>query len=164
MKKSEIYDRNNYNIDSLEDEIRADALCDRLLKECYLHLVDHHQLSAEEASRLCYGVSYFLREYIIPDRRANLFDITALQIRQFAGNWYIIKNMEPNLAELAAVLEGVFAFYDFLLNRKLIPAEVEQEVRKSCADLDYYRERIDSFYAIENDGYFSWDAACPLKN
>jgi hypothetical protein len=163
VSQQDIFEKNNYHIHTLEDEIRAEALCDRLLRECYLFLVDHHGLRAEEASSLCYGASYFLREYLIPDRRVNLFEITPNLIRQFAGNWYIIKNMEPNLAELTGILEGVVAFYDYLSQLQLISDKQNQELKHSCGDLDYYQARIDAFHAIENDGYFNWDADCPLK-
>ncbi|WP_432821904.1 hypothetical protein [Trichloromonas sp.] len=164
FSQQDIFAKNNYDIRSLDDEVRADVLCGRLLKQCYLYLVETHELSAAEASRLCYGASYFLCEYLIPDRRVNLFDITAQLIRQFAGNWYIIKNMEPNLAELTGILEGVMAFYDYSCSLGLVSGQQLQEVQSSCADLAYYQGRIDSFYAIENDGYFQWNADCPLKS
>ena len=164
MSSTDIFEKKNYDISSLDDEIRADGLCDQLLKQCYLYLIDIHRLGAEEASRLCYGVSYFLREYLIPDRRANLFDLAPQLIRQFAGNWYIIKNMEPNLAELTGILEGVVAFYDYLNHLQLISRQLLEEVQHSCAELDYYQGRIESFLAIEKDGYFKWDDECPLKS
>lgn len=164
ITQQDIFEKKNYDIGTLDDEIRADGLCGRLVKECYLHLVNHHELTDEEASRLCYGVSYFLHEFLIPDRQVNLFDISPQLIRQFGGNWYIIKNMEPNLAELTSILEGVLAFYDYCRNRELISEQQAEEVQNSCADLDYYQSRIDAFYAIENDGYFKWDADCPLKS
>lgn len=164
ISQQDLFEKQNYNLGSLDDEIRADGLCGRLLKECYLHLVNHHQLSAEEASRLCYGAGYFLHEFLIPDRQVNLFDITPQLVRQFAGNWYIIKNLEPNLTELTDMLEGVLAFYDYCRHLDMISEHQLDGVRTSCSDLDYYQQRIDSFYAIENDGYFIWDAACPLKS
>ncbi len=164
ISQQDIFEKTNYDIRSLDDEIRADGLCGRLVKECYLHLINHHELTAEEASRLCYGVNYFLHEFLIPDRQVNLFDITPQLIRQFGGNWYIIKNMEPNLAELTSILEGVLAFYDYCRNLKLISEQQLEEVQISCADLDYYQSRIDTFHAIENDGYFKWDADCSLKS
>jgi hypothetical protein len=159
----DLFEKKNYDIHSLNDEIRADGLCDRLLKECYLHLVNHHELTAEEASRYCYGACYFLQEYLIPNRQVNLFDITPQLIRQFGGNWYIIKNMEPNLAELTGILEGLLAFYDYFRHLELISMQHLEEVQICCADLDYYQSRIDTFYAIENDGFFKWDADCSLK-
>jgi hypothetical protein len=164
ISQYDIHEKKNYDIRSIDDEIRADVLCSQLLKQCYLHLVDNHQLSNEEASRLCYGAAYFLCEYLIPDRRVNLFDITPKLIRQFSGNWYIIKNMEPNLVELTGILEGVAAFSDYCLSLGLMSGPQVEELQISCADLDYYQKRIDSFYAIKDDGYFKWDADCPLKS
>ncbi|MEJ2201420.1 MAG: hypothetical protein P8X63_10470 [Desulfuromonadaceae bacterium] len=162
--QQDIFEKNLYDITSLEDEIRADLLCDRLLKACGLHLMEHHRLSAEEASRLCYGASYFLREYLIPDRRVNLFELQPRHIRQFAGNWYIVKNLEPNLTELTGMLEGVLAFHSYCHSLGLVSGQQAETIQASCADLDYYQSRIESFFAIENDGYFQWLADCPLDD
>lgn len=160
----DLFNKENYRIASLEDEIRADRLCEQLLKECYLYLVEQQELSAEEASGLCFGASYFLREYLIPDRRANLFEMSPRHIRQFAGTWYIIKNLEPNLAELTGILEGVLAFHCFCCGLGLVNDRQTKTIQASCADLDFYRQRIESFFAIEDDGYFPWLADCPLDD
>ena len=158
----DIYLKTAYDVRTLDDEIRIDGYCEALLKECYLLLVKEYELSPEAASKLCYGAGYFLREYLIPEQQTNLFDIDPQQVRQFAGNWYIIKNMEPNLSELTTILEGVTAFYQYCLDRKLISPDLFETVRATCADLAFYQERIDSFWEIEKDGYQQWNAACPL--
>ncbi len=156
--------RDSYRIAGLDDEIRADQLCHELLRRCYLHLVEAHELAAEEASRLCYGVSYFLCEYLIPEVRISPFDLTAQEVRRFGGHWYIVRNMEPNLIELTAILEGILAFAAFCRERELMTGDQVAAIEGACAELDFYRERIDSFWAIEKEGYDAWRAACPLKD
>jgi len=158
----DIFTKTAYDVRTLDDEIRIDGYCEALLKECYQLLVDAYELSPEAASKLCYGAGYFLREYLIPEQQSNLFDVDPQQIRQFAGNWYIIKNIEPNLSELTTILEGVTAFYQYCLDRELIAPALLETVRAACADLAYYQERIASFWAIEKDGYQQWNAVCPL--
>ena len=157
-------DRESYRIAGLDDEIRADRLCHELLRHCYLYLVEAHELPAEEASRLCYGVSYFLCEYLIPEVRISPFDLTAKEVRRFGGHWYIIRNMEPNLAELTGILEGVLAFAAFCRDRELMTGDQLTAIEGACAELDFYRDRIDSFWAIEKEGYDAWQAGCPLKD
>ncbi|MDY0268091.1 hypothetical protein [Trichloromonas sp.] len=156
--------RDSYRLAGLDDEIRADQLCHELLRHCYLHLVEKHDLTAEEASHLCYGVSYFLCEYLIPEARINPFDLGARDVRRFAGHWYIIRNMEPNLIELTGILEGILAFAAFCRDRELMTDEQIAAIETACAELDYYRERINSFWAIEKEGYDAWRAACPLRD
>ncbi len=164
QSEDEVFNKDNYNISTLEEEIRVDNLCNDFVKHFYLDLVEQLGLAPEEASRLCYGVSYFLKEFIIGDRRENLFELPAKRIRQFAGNWYIIKNMEPNLPELLGMLEGVQAFYEYSHRVDMVSEVFVQQVTSLCADLPFYKERIEDFLAIEGDGYFAWDAACPLKD
>ena len=157
-------DRESYRIATLDDEIRADQLCHELLRRCYLYLVEAHELPAEETSRLCYGASYFLCEYLIPEVRISPFDLSGQDVRRFGGHWYIIRNMEPNLAELTGILEGVLAFAAFCRERDLMTAEQIAAIEGACAELDFYRDRIDSFWAIEKEGYDAWQAGCPLKD
>lgn len=157
-------DRESYRIATLDDEIRADQLCHELLRRCYLYLVEAHELPAEDASRLCYGVSYFLCEYLIPEAQISPFDLTAVQVRRFGGHWYIIRNMEPNLAELTGILEGILAFAAFCRAQRLMTAEQVTAIEGACAELDFYCARIDSFWAIEKEGYDAWQSGCPLKD
>lgn len=160
----ELFRRENFDIRDLQDEIRADQLCRRLLEIFYLDLVEERGLPPEEASALAYGADYFLREFLIPDRQENIFALRAGRVRQFAGNWYIVRNLEPNMTELERILRGVDAFYDYCLRVGKISAEQAGAIRRECGELSYYGGRIESFWAIEKDGYFTWDAECTLKD
>lgn len=159
----EVFVRENFDIRDLQDEIRADQLCHRFLEIFYLDLVEEEKLTPEEASALAYGASYFLREFVIPDRRENIFALRPGQVRQFAGNWYIVRNLEPNMVELEGILKGVDSFYDYCRRVGKVSSEQADAVRRECRQSDYYRQRIEAFWAIEKDGYFAWDAECSLK-
>jgi len=152
-----------YDIHDLQDEIRVDRLCVELLQRFTADQMEHCGQSPLEAGSRARGADYFLREFLIPECHSNLFRLAPERIRQFAGNWYIIRNLEPNLAELEAILAGVSAFYDFLARQRLYPDDRLTAVAAHCTDLEFYRLRIETFWAIEGDGYRQWQAACPLE-
>lgn len=158
------FEEENYHIAGLEDEIRADRLCRRLLEHFYLERVQEGELPAEEASALAYGADYFLREFVIGELRENILTLSAGRIRLFAGNWYIVKTLEPNLVELHGILEGVAAFYAYCARQELVPAPLAEEIRRQAQQLDYFRSRIESFWNLQGDAYPEWEAECSLKN
>lgn len=157
-----LHDKDNYAIASLEDEIRADRHCAALLKQFHRHLL--HDLATDplEAGELAAGADYFLREFIIGDRRESILDIQPLRIGQFGGNWYIIRNLEPNLAELTAMIRGTDAFYRYCTTLNLVTAETADAISRECARLDEFEQRIEDFHAIRGDGFKDWEQACPL--
>jgi len=156
-------DKAEYDVRTIDDEIRVDKQCVNLLRHLYQDLTAPGGQSAQEAGELCHGADYFLREFIVGDRHENLFAIDAMRVRQFAGHWYIIRTPEPNLTELGRVLEGTSAFYRFLARQGLISPSVAEAIAEQCREYEYYQQRIDDFWAIENDGYEAWRQACPLE-
>lgn len=156
--------KNDYNIQSLDDEIRVDKLSVDLLRHLYQDLTQQKSVPPEQAGEFCQGADYFLREFIVADRCENLFSVEALHVRQFAGHWYIIRTPEPNLTELKKILTGTAEFYSFLSRQGLVPEIVANEITSQCQELDYYQQRIDNFWAIEDDGYAAWQQACPLAS
>jgi len=151
-----------FNILNLEDEIRADQLLADLLRHFFQYQVEKIGEEPETAGLQARGADYFLREYIIGDCRENIYLTSPERIRQFAGNWYIVRNLEPNMAELGDILEGVAAFYVFVQSCGRISQAACDSIKRTCSDLDYYQQRIDSFWAIDGDGYLAWNKACPL--
>ncbi len=142
----------NFDIATLEDEIRVDVLCSRLLQTFCRDLV----AAGEEplrAGQLARGADYFLREFIIADRHDNLFRLDPLRVRQFAGHWYIIRNLEPNVAELRDLLAGVAEFYRYCADHGKVTRSCADTVAVACQNLDYYAGRIEDFWAIVDDGF-----------
>lgn len=153
--------KEDFTISGLDSEIAVDHRCSTLLKQF------HQQLLADnvpplEAGQLAHGADYFLREFIIGDCRENLFTIDPERVRQFAGHWYIIKNLEPNIKELTDILQGVAVFYTYLLEQGRINDALQQQVQRHATALDYYHQRINAFWEISDDGYHHWCAECPL--
>ena len=154
----------NFDVKSLQDEIRLSGLVDQLLKLFYLDLVEEQAHSPETASEKAYAASYFLKDFVIDHCRENIFYLRPHRVRQFAGNWYIVRNLEPNMVELTSLLQGIQAFYRYLAGAGRISTNLAAAIDKDCENLDYYRQRIESFWAIEKDGYLPWEAACSLKD
>ena len=153
----------DFDIADWQDEARVDRLCVELLKQFHRNLLDEQQCEPLEAGSLARAADYFLRDFIIGDRQENIFNIAPKRIRQFAGNWYIIKNMEPNMEELTDLLFGIDAFYSWSADTGLYDNQRQKEIHELCRALDSYKERIQSFWEI-TDNYNEWDSAISLKD
>jgi len=160
--KTELFNKTNYQIDDLDSEIKVDQLCSALLKRFHQYLLNDLQLDPLEAGSQAAGADYFLREFIIGGRRDNIFNCTAEQIKQFGGNWYIVKNLEPKMPELEIMLSGTASFFMFCAANELTSSENAEQISSACADLDFFRQRINDFHAITGAGFKAWDKACPL--
>jgi len=159
---SDIFDSDNYNIMTLDDEISADNNCKQLLKQYHQYLLINKEILPLAAGRMASGADYYLRDYMIDKCRSNIFAISPDMIRSFAGNWYIITTLEPNIAELKGILAGVSNFYGFCTERKIIGPAVATTVAEACTDDVFYQQRIESFNEITGDGFSAWNSSCPL--
>jgi len=61
-----------------------------------------------------------------------------------------------------AILAGIDGCYRILADHGLVAPESSVAIGTACADLPFYCQRIDDFWAIEDDGFTLWRAACPL--
>lgn len=152
----------DFDVSTLDDEIRVDQLCVRLLQAVRDQLLADNAGDPLTTGELCQGADYFLREFVIAECADNLLALPPERVRQFAGHWYIVRTLEPNPRELAVILAGIAACYRVLARNGLVEARHAEAIVTVCADLPYYAQRIDEFWAIEGDGYTRWRAACPL--
>lgn len=151
----------DFDVRTLDDEIRVDQLCAQLLRDICARLTDQGH-SPLEAGELCRGADYFLRDFVIAECHDNLFRLPPERVRQFAGHWYIVRNLEPAAGELAVILAGIAACYRTLAERGLVVPALAEAICAACADVTFYRQRIDDFWAIEDNGFDAWRNACPL--
>ncbi len=158
-----VVNKDDFRLGSLEDELRVDGLCQKLLMRFYFQLLEDG-ISPDQATFLASSADYFIRDFVVAIRERNIFDEHPGLVRQFAGNWYIVNTLEPNMPELSRHLEGIRAFYRFLRSRDLISAPYLGLIERECDDRDYYAGRIDSFWAITGDGYLAWERECTLKD
>jgi len=152
----------NYTFDTLDDEIRVDKLCKVLLKQYHRYMLEIKDVSPLKAGSNASGADYFLRDFMIDNRRTNIIEISPELIHIFAGNWYIINSLEPNMVELEVILRGIDNFYNFCSEKKMLPRIEVEAIHQACSRTDYYRERIESFNEITGGGFSAWNSSCPL--
>jgi hypothetical protein len=152
----------DFSVDTLDDEIRVDALCVRLLLAVRDQLLARHHLSPVAVGERCHGADLFLRDFVIAASGDNLFSLPPERVRQFAGHWYITNTLEPDAGQLATILAGVADCYAVLAEHGLVTPAMNSAIAAACADLPWYCQRIEDFWAIESDGFGQWRAACPL--
>ncbi|HBA87528.1 MAG TPA: hypothetical protein DCZ75_05920 [Geobacter sp.] len=155
-------DKRDYVPTTLEDEVRVDKLCSELLHRFYSE-IQEAGLTPEEATALAGAADYFIRDFVVSIKGRSIFDERPGIVRQFAGNWYIVNTMEPIASEIDGYLAGIREFYRFLYGHQLISIKFLQAIEAECAQLDYYAERIESFWDIKGDGYDAWEKECTLK-
>jgi hypothetical protein len=146
-----------------EDDLRVDLQCKHLLQHFYNFQVSRG-VSPHEATSLANGADYFIRDFVVDFMGFNLFDEPPGIVRRFAGNWYIVGAIEPDIQQLAGHLRGIRAFYRYLRDLGLISAGYLQNIEEECADIAYYERRIESFWDIKGDGYLAWEQECSLKS
>ena len=146
---------------SLDEELQADNECTRVLRDFHTHLIEQN-IDPVVAGSLAQGADYFLRDFIISACRCSIFTPHRDCVKQFAGNWYIVNNLEPSAEELQPVLQGVAVFYEFLAERNEVDAKLAAQIRSDCDNIDWFKQRLEAFWDIEGDGYFQWRAECPL--
>lgn len=161
--QDDCFTQDHYCIKNLDDEIRADRLCQKLLKNYLQYLVNDLKMEALDAGTYARAADYFLRDYLIDQCRENIFSINSEHITAFAGNWYIVSTLEPNWVELESLLEGIQSFYSFCSDKKLIDPSTLDTVSVVCANRSYYQQRIESFYRLQDDEFFNWNEGCPLR-
>ncbi|AJE03754.1 hypothetical protein [Geobacter pickeringii] len=158
-----VVNKDDFAIVSVDDEIRADGLCRKLLSRFYFSLLEAG-MTPEEATALANGADYYVRDFVVGYKHRSLFDERRGIVRQFAGNWYIVNTIEPAVEELAGHLAGTRAFYRFLAERGDISPGFDAVIAGECDDLAYYAGRIRSFWEIEGGGYGEWERECTLKD
>ena len=148
---------------TLDDEVRVDKLCSEILHRFYCESQEAG-LSPEQATALAGAADYFIRDFVVSIKGRSIFEERPGIVRQFAGNWYIVNTMEPLASEIEGYLAGVKEFYRFLYGHQLISLKFLQAIEAECAQLDYYADRIESFWDIKGDGYDAWERECTLKD
>ena len=149
-------------IHDLDDEIRVDALCSRLLLAVRDRLLAVGGHPPQEVGALCRGADLFLRDFVIAACGDNPLRLPPERVRQFAGHWYIVNTLEPQADELAVILAGIATCYAVLAEQSLLSPVLAEAVAAACAELPWYCRRIDDYWDIAGDGYDRWRAACPL--
>jgi hypothetical protein len=152
----------SYAITSLDDEIRADKNCQELLQLFLKFLLENQNLEPLVAGSHAKGADFFIRDYMIDRCRENIFAITTDKVNGFAGNWYIVNTLEPNIEELKSLLDGIRMFYLFCDKHDLLKDVDLASINSACSDYSYFKDRIESFHNIQDNGYHQWNNSCPV--
>jgi hypothetical protein len=156
------FDKYTFDIASIEDELRVDEICRKLLKDFHQDL-QRKGVPPLTAGSLAHSADYYLRDYLVSARQQNLLQEKSGVVRRFAATWYIISTLEPTVEELAGHLNGIREFYRYLHSAGLISGAFLALIEQECDDIRWYTERIASFWKIRDDGYLAWEQECSLK-
>lgn len=160
-QKPEIeFEHEDFEFDTLDEELLVDERCQQILKQFYLFL-QQQGMAAEQASELAFSADLYLRDYLIDFGRQNIVRPQPGIVTTFAGSWYITHTLDPEFASLELHLTALSELYRFLHRRHLISAEELTFLLEEAGQLEFFRQRIDSFLNLTGAGFAAWDAGCP---
>jgi hypothetical protein len=157
------FEHDDFDPALVEDDIRIDEQCRELLKRFYQSLVAAG-MTPQRASERAFAADLYVRDYLLDFARQNLARPQPGVIRRFAATWFITHTLDPEMKVLERHLDGIIEFYRYLQQQHLISPEELHFLEDEAAQREYYRQRIERFLDIVGDGYYAWEAECPLKD
>ena len=154
------FEHDDFDFDTIDEELLVDGRCQQILKQFYLFL-QQQGMAAEHASELAFSADLYLRDYLIDFGRQNIVRPKSGIVVSFAGSWFITHTLDPEFAMLERHLTAITELYRYMNRRHLISADELAFLLKEAGELDFYRQRIDSFLNLTGDGFAAWDAECP---
>jgi hypothetical protein len=154
------FKHDDFDFDTIDEELLVDGRCQQILKQFYLFL-QQQGMAAEQASELAFGADLYLRDYLIDFGRQNIVRPQPGIVTKFAGSWYITHTLDPEFASLERHLTALSELYRYLHRRHLISADELSFLLKEAGQIEFYRQRIDSFLNLTGGGFVAWDAECP---
>jgi hypothetical protein len=156
------FEHDDFEFDTIDEELLVDGRCQQILKQFYLFL-QQQGMSAEEASELAFSSDLYLRDYLIDFGRQNIVRPQPGIVTKFAGSWFITHTLDLEFITLVRHLKALSELYRYLHRQHLISAEELSFLLKEAGQLEFYRQRIDSFLNLTGEGFVAWDAECPAK-
>jgi hypothetical protein len=154
------YTHEDFEFDTLDEELQVDAQCRQILKQFYLYL-KQQGTTDERASELAFSADLYLRDYLIDFGRQNIVRPRPGIVTTFAGSWFITHTLDPEFRILERHLTALSEFYRFLHRQHLITAEELAYLLQEAGQLEFYRQRIDSFLNLDGNGFDAWNIECP---
>ncbi len=149
----------DFEFETIDEELLVDGRCQQILKQFYLFL-QQQGMAAEQASELAFSADLYLRDYLIDFGRQNIVRPQPGIITKFAGSWFITHTLDPEFAVLERHLTALSELYRFMHRQHLISVDELSYLLDEAGQLDFYRQRIDSFLNLTGDGFVAWDAIC----
>jgi hypothetical protein len=157
-----VFERDDFEFDTIDEELQVDGRCQQILKQFYLFL-QQQGMPAERASEYAFSADLYLRDYLIDFGRQNIVRPQPGIVTTFAGSWFITHTLDPDSAMLERHLTAITELYRYMHRQHLISADELDFLLNEAGDLPFYRDRIDSFLNLTGDGFVVWDAGCPGK-
>lgn len=161
MQNNEIdFEHEDFEFDTIEEELLVDGRCQQILKQFYFFL-QQQGMAAEKASELAFSADLYLRDYLIDFGRQNIVRPQPGVVTTFAGSWYITHTLDPDFAGLERHIAAIVELYRYMHRQHLISAYELAFLLKEASELDFFRQRIDSFLNLTGEGFVVWNAGCP---
>ncbi len=101
--------------------------------------------------------SFFVMSYFfVYEDVLSVLETDDSTIRKFLGNWYIRKNMSPNLKEMMEILSALFDFFEFLFTRELITDEQFEIIKQVCIDKVWFENRLKTYNTSDIKNFKAW--------
>ena len=81
-------------------------------------------------------------------------------VTKFAASWFITHTLDPEIDLLERHLTAITNLYRYMNRQHLISAAELAFLMHEAGELEYYRQRIDSFLNLTGAGFAAWDAEC----
>ena len=156
------FEHDDFEFDTIDEELLVDERCQQILKQFYLFL-QQQGLAAEQASELAFSADLYLRDYLIDFGRQNIVRPKPEIVTTFAGSWFITHTLDPDVILLERHLTAISELYRYMHRQHLISAEELSFLLKEAGQLEFYRQRINSFMNLTGDGFVDWDAGCQSR-
>ena len=156
------FEHDDFEFDTIDEELLVDGRCQQILKQFYLFL-QQQGMVAEQASELAFSADLYLRDYLIDFGRQNIVRPKPGIVTTFAGSWFITHTLDPDLAMLERHLTALSELYRYMHRQHLVSAEELSFILEEAAQIEFYRQRIDSFLNLTGEGFVAWDAGCPAR-
>ena len=153
------FENDDFEFDTIDEELLVDGRCQQILKQFYLFL-QQQGMAAEQASELAFSADLYLRDYLIDFGRQNIVRPQPGIVTKFAGSWFITHTLDPEFITLERHLTALSELYRFMHRQHLISADELSILLKEAGELEFYRQRIESFLNLSGDGFVAWDAEC----
>ncbi len=154
------FEHNDFEFETMDEELLVDGRCQQILKQFYLFL-QQQGMAAEKASELAFSADLYLRDYLIDFGRQNIVRPQPGIVTKFAASWFITHTLDPEIDLLERHLAAVTGLYRYLHRQHLISAAELAFLVHEAGELEYYRQRIESFLNLTGSGFAEWDADCP---
>jgi hypothetical protein len=154
------FEHDDFEFETIDEELLVDGRCQQILKQFYLFL-QQQGMAADQASEIAFSADLYLRDYLIDFGRQNIVRPQPGIVKKFAASWFITHTLDPEIKVLERHLSAITELYRYLNRQHLISAAEFAFLVHETEELEYYRQRIDSFLNLTGAGFAEWDADCP---